>query len=114
MNFFRKKISGNKKRFVDQNYNLDLSYITPRVVAMAFPASGISKIFRNDIDSVAKFLKERHDTNFLVINLSGNKYDYSKFDNRVIEYDWIDHHAPPITLIFEICAQIHDYLDGCI
>lgn len=112
MNFLRKMVSGKKKRYVDEKYNLDLSYITPRIIAMAFPATGIEKMYRNSIDSVSKFLKERHQNNFLIINLSGKGYDYTKFDSRVLEYDWVDHHAPSIKILFTICMEIKKFLSG--
>jgi phosphatidylinositol-3,4,5-trisphosphate 3-phosphatase/dual-specificity protein phosphatase PTEN len=41
MNWLRCKISGKRKRFKDEQFNLDISYITPRVLAMSFPASGL-------------------------------------------------------------------------
>ncbi|MCQ2819908.1 MAG: hypothetical protein MJ252_21800 [archaeon] len=110
MNFFRKKVSGQKKRLVDDKYDLDLSYITPRIIAMAFPASGLEKLYRNSIDEVSEFIKEKHGTNFRVINLANRKYDYSKFNNQVDEYEWIDHHAPPIGILFQICAKIYQFL----
>jgi phosphatidylinositol-3,4,5-trisphosphate 3-phosphatase/dual-specificity protein phosphatase PTEN len=53
MNYIRTLVSGKKKRFVDRKYNLDLSYITPRIIAMAYPGSGIEVVFRNNIDSVS-------------------------------------------------------------
>jgi phosphatidylinositol-3,4,5-trisphosphate 3-phosphatase/dual-specificity protein phosphatase PTEN len=112
MNYLRTIVSGKKKRFIDEKYNLDLSYITSRIIAMAFPASGIEKIYRNSIDSVSKFLKERHKENYIVINLSGKKYDYSKFNNRVLEYEWVDHHAPPLKILFQICEKIQKFLSG--
>jgi phosphatidylinositol-3,4,5-trisphosphate 3-phosphatase and dual-specificity protein phosphatase PTEN len=86
MNYLRTLVSGKKKRFVDRKYNLDLSYITPRMIAMAFPGSGLETVYRNSINQVSKFLKERHKNNFLVINLSGKKYDNNKFDNKVRIY----------------------------
>ena len=52
MNFLRTLVSGKKKRFIDENYNLDLSYITPRIIAMAYPASGIQSVYRNKITTV--------------------------------------------------------------
>ncbi len=73
---------------------------------------GIEKIYRNSIDSVSKFLKERHKENYIVINLSGKKYDYSKFNNRVLEYEWVDHHAPPLKILFQICEKIQKFLSG--
>ena len=41
MDFLRELVAGPKNRFKEFGYNLDLSYITPRVIAMAFPASGL-------------------------------------------------------------------------
>jgi phosphatidylinositol-3,4,5-trisphosphate 3-phosphatase/dual-specificity protein phosphatase PTEN len=120
MNYIRTLVSGKKKRFTDRKYNLDLSYITPRIIAMAYPGSGFEVVFRNNIESVyivinyqvSKFLKERHHGNYLVINLSGKKYDYAKFDNKVMEYQWVDHHAPPLKLLYVICNEIHNFLKG--
>jgi phosphatidylinositol-3,4,5-trisphosphate 3-phosphatase/dual-specificity protein phosphatase PTEN len=40
-NPLRKLVGGPKNRTVDHDYNLDLTYITDRIIAMAFPASGI-------------------------------------------------------------------------
>ena len=110
MNFIRKWVSGDKKRLVCDNYNLDLSYITPRIIAMAFPASGIESIYRNNIDEVAQFIKEKHGSNYKIINLSNRKYDYTKFDNKVDEYEWIDHHAPPLLTLFKICLSMKTFL----
>lgn len=83
MDYIKTIVSGKKKRFIDRKYNLDLSYITPRIIAMAYPASGMESVYRNSITKVSKFLKERHRSNFFVFNLSGKKYDNSKFENRV-------------------------------
>ena len=83
MEYIRKLVSGKKKRFVDRKYNLDLSYITPRIIAMAYPGSGLETVYRNNIEQVSKFLKDRHPGNYMVINLSGKKYDNAKFDNKV-------------------------------
>ena len=38
MNGLRKLVSGTRKRMVDENYSLDLTYITSRVIAMAYPS----------------------------------------------------------------------------
>jgi len=41
MDSIRKLVSGNRRRFTEDNVNLDLSYITPNIIAMSYPSSGI-------------------------------------------------------------------------
>ena len=41
MNYFRKLVSGHRRRFQFKNYDLDITYVTKRVVGMSFPAKGI-------------------------------------------------------------------------
>ena len=60
MNWLRKKVSGKRCRFKDSNYDLDITYITDRILAMSFPASGFETWYRNNMKSVAKFLDEKH------------------------------------------------------
>lgn len=58
LNKLREIVSGKKNRFKEYGFNLDLTYITNRVIAMSFPASGlIEKTYRNDIEEVFKYKK---------------------------------------------------------
>ena len=109
VDILREKVSGNKNRYRDEKYNLDLSYITPRLIAMAFPGEGFQSLYRNNAKTVKEFIKEKH-KDFLIINISGKKYDYSIFDNKVSEYNWIDHQAPKLNLLFQICKQLYENL----
>ena len=43
MNYFRKLVSGKRNRYQEDEYDLDMTYITPRIIAMSFPASGVEK-----------------------------------------------------------------------
>eukprot|EP00742_Colponemidia_sp_Colp-10_P003294 GILJ01003505.1.p1 GENE.GILJ01003505.1~~GILJ01003505.1.p1 ORF type:complete len:480 (-),score=49.71 GILJ01003505.1:93-1532(-) len=110
MNFLRALVSGNKRRFRSGSYDLDLTYVTPRLIAMAFPATGLEAAYRNNIDSVARLLKEEHDGHYMVYNTSERQYDYQKFDFQVHEFPWPDHHSPPLFLLFQICHSIHSWL----
>ena len=38
MDFIREKVAGKRVRLREDKYNLDLTYITPRIVAMSYPA----------------------------------------------------------------------------
>lgn len=53
MNWLRKIVSGKRNRYQDDQYNLDITYITQRVLAMSFPAQGFESLYRNNIDNVS-------------------------------------------------------------
>jgi phosphatidylinositol-3,4,5-trisphosphate 3-phosphatase/dual-specificity protein phosphatase PTEN len=52
MDWLRKIVSGKRNRFHDKNYDLDMTYITSRILAMSFPASGVEQCYRNNITQV--------------------------------------------------------------
>ena len=110
MDWLREIVSGKRKRFQADSYNLDITYITERVLAMSFPAQGFEKLYRNSISNVANFLKKRHAKNFRVFNMSGRAYDISKFDNQVESFEWEDHHSPALHILFQACKSMYEFL----
>lgn len=68
--WLRKIVAGPKNRLVNDKYDLDLTYIATNVIAMAFPASGLEKAYRNCVEDVAQYLEERHKGRYLIINVS--------------------------------------------
>eukprot|EP00949_MAST-11_sp_MAST-11-sp1_P004413 g4413.t1 len=108
----REMVSGNRRRMVTQDgFDLDLSYITPRIIAMGFPASGTEGLYRNSIRSVASFLATRHGTDYLVFNVSERKYDAAPFANQM-DMGFPDHHAPPLNVLWAICKTLKSWLDS--
>ena len=96
-----KKSSGKLRRFKDKDFNLDLTYITDRIVAMSFPASKtLEKLYRNNISDVARFFDERHPNKYLICNVSNREIDIAKFHNQVIAYPWSDDSAPSLLNLF--------------
>jgi len=79
---------------------------------MAFPASGLEATYRNAIDDVASMLDHYHGTNFMIWNLSGRSYDYSKFNHQVLEFYFPDHHSPPLDLLFKILLSMDNWLSA--
>ena len=86
MDFLRTKVSGAKNRYIDNTYNLDLSYITPRIIAMAYPAAGIESMYRNHVDDVANFFPDKFIIKKSELCFSVKKYDNNKFFNKVSFY----------------------------
>lgn len=110
MDYVRTKVSGKKIRYTKDGFNLDLSYITPRIIAMSLPGEGVHKFYRNSISSVSRFLNKKHESNYKILNLSGLRYDYSKFNNKVQDYHWLDHFPPNIEVLFMACKTMQAHL----
>ena len=50
----RHLVSKSKRRFRDAGFDLDLSYITPRVIAMGFPSEGTEGVYRNPMSEAPR------------------------------------------------------------
>lgn len=111
MNWLRKIVSGKRRRLVKDDYNLDISYITRRVIAMSFPASGVESMYRNPKSEVVDYLDKHHGGHYKIYNMSGRSYDTSKFNGEVENYDWEDHHPPEMSVLFKSCHSMYKYLN---
>ncbi|KAI7892174.1 protein-tyrosine phosphatase-like protein [Mucor mucedo] len=111
MNYLRSLVSENRKRYIDNDFNLDLTYITDNIIAMSYPAKGLEGIYRNPYDQVKKFFDIRHHGHYKVYNLrSEKKYDSARFE-KVSNYPFLDHQAPPFTTLVNVCEDAASFLD---
>jgi len=109
--FLRALVSGPNRRFVEGSYDLDLSYVHPRMIAMGLPAIRISSIYRNPANSVRDFLAARHAGHYKVYNLTEKGYADSVFGGAPVEHwPFPDHHAPPFQLLLDILKSMHQWL----
>ncbi|XP_022798833.1 tensin-like isoform X3 [Stylophora pistillata] len=106
----RHRVSRNRVRHVDENFDLDMTYITDRIIAMSFPASGLETTYRNNLREVAKMLQTNHQDKYMVFNLSERRYDISKLNHQVLDFGWPDHLAPPLERLCSIIKSIDSWL----
>ena len=112
-NCFKKLVSKKKRRLQTEDFDLDMCYITERVIGMGFPATGCEKIYRNSLTDTKNFLEKYHEE-YKIYNLCIEKnriYPKYHFCGKKVGLFPFNDHAPcPIRLILDFCIDICLYL----
>uniref|UniRef100_A0A669DLM0 Transmembrane phosphatase with tensin homology n=1 Tax=Oreochromis niloticus TaxID=8128 RepID=A0A669DLM0_ORENI len=109
----RRMISENKRRYQKDGFDLDLTYVTDRVIAMSFPSSGKQAFYRNPIREVARFLDTKHEGHYKVYNLCSEKgYDPQFFHYRVERVFIDDHNVPSLEDMLKYTASVREWMSA--
>ena len=109
----RELTSGKRRRFRQSGFNLDLSFITPRLIAMGLPSDGFESLYRNSRQDVSEMLNMYFGSGgYLVVNVSEREYDgVSVFKGGSYWHaGWPDHHAPPLAQLWELAGRVNAWL----
>lgn len=115
MEIVRRLVSKKKRRFRDKQsgIDLDLTYITSRVIAMGYPSSGKEAAIRNPISAVQNFFMTRHGgTGVKVYNLCSERANAiapGSFASTA-RFPFDDHNACPMVLLLALCESIDAFL----
>ena len=103
-------VSKKKRRYQDSEFDLDMAYITDRVIAMGFPSVGVETMYRNDVNDVIAFFEKKHKGNVKIYNLCLEKdriYEKKLFlRSKVALFPSLDHNPCSVKLILEFCVDI--------
>ncbi|XP_022613702.1 tensin-3 isoform X2 [Seriola dumerili] len=97
---------------MEEGYELDLTYITERIIAVSFPRGCSEEIYSHNLKDVTRMLKSKHADNYLIINLSERRHDLSKMNPKTLDTGWPDMHAPPLDKICTICKAMESWLNA--
>ncbi|XP_028249756.1 tensin-1 isoform X4 [Parambassis ranga] len=97
---------------LEENYELDLVYITERIISVSFPASVEEQSYAANLREVASMLRSKHGPNYLLFNLSEKRYDINQLNPKVLDFGWPDHHAPALDKICSICKAMDTWLSA--
>lgn len=111
----RKLVSKKKRRFVEDGFDLDLSYITEQLIAMGYPCTGAETVYRNPASKVAAFMAAYHRDTCKVFNLCIERsYPASHIrlpDDLVETYGTRDHNAMPLFSLLALLRSMALWLD---
>lgn len=109
MNKARKLVSGKKRRFERAGWNLDLTYITNRIIACGFPATGAAGLYRNKRADLLDFFEAHHADMLKVYNLCAEQdmwYDQHAMRKFSIgRYCFPDHNVCRLRRMFDCCLD---------
>eukprot|EP00066_Takifugu_rubripes_P021403 XP_011610669.1 PREDICTED: tensin-1-like isoform X4 [Takifugu rubripes] len=97
---------------LDENYELDLIYITERIISVSFPSSVEEQSYAANLREVASMLRSKHGQNYLLFNLSEKRSDIGQLNPKVLDFGWPDHHAPALDKICSICKAMDTWLSA--
>jgi phosphatidylinositol-3,4,5-trisphosphate 3-phosphatase/dual-specificity protein phosphatase PTEN len=114
-NKIRGFVSLKKLRYQKDGFDLDLSYITPKVIAMGIPSNGIEAVYRNSMSEMVRFFEHYHQGHYKIYNLCAEPsrqytWPISNGEKVVAVYPFWDHNACPLTLLKVLCNDMETWL----
>ena len=107
----RALVSKKKIRYRLNGFDLDLTYITPRIIAMGFPSDDMEQVYRNPYSDVYRLLQTQHASHYAIYNLCAERdYDSALFHQRVYRFPFDDHNAPALSSILTFCQHASAWL----
>ncbi|XP_061313729.1 tensin-1 isoform X11 [Pezoporus flaviventris] len=97
---------------MESSCELDLVYITERIIAVSFPSTAEEQNFCSNLREVAHMLKSKHGDNYVLFNLSERRNDVSKLHPKVLDFGWPDLHTPALEKICSICKAMDTWLNA--
>eukprot|EP01024_Parvocaulis_polyphysoides_P001594 TRINITY_DN10437_c0_g1_i1.p1 TRINITY_DN10437_c0_g1~~TRINITY_DN10437_c0_g1_i1.p1 ORF type:complete len:145 (-),score=8.86 TRINITY_DN10437_c0_g1_i1:112-546(-) len=108
--YLRYMVAKSRRRFQEDGFDLDLSYITQRIIAMSLPSEGGESLYRNPLSQIRNFIQQYHKNQAKIFNLCEEKnYDCSKFNTAYSYYPLEDKQPPPLDITMKFCMEVEEW-----
>ncbi|XP_074230916.1 tensin-2 isoform X11 [Camelus bactrianus] len=106
---------------MERRWDLDLTYVTERILAAAFPARPDEQRHRGHLRELAHVLQSKHLDKYLLFNLSEKRHDLTRLNpkpqfhpctRQVQDFGWPELHAPPLDKLCSICKAMETWLSA--
>nr|XP_058164154.1 tensin-2 isoform X6 [Dasypus novemcinctus] len=97
---------------MERRWDLDLTYVTERILAAAFPARPDEQRHRGHLRELAHVLQSKHRDKYLLFNLSEKRHDLSRLNPKVQDFGWPELHAPLLDKLCSICKAMETWLSA--
>lgn len=112
VNIFHELYSKDSIRFCYDGFDIDLTYITSKILSMSFPSyNSFTTLYRNKLSDIYKFLHFRHNSHYKVYNLCQERQFSSQQVFQEQEYIPIPRsHPPSLKQILIFCTDAANFL----
>lgn len=66
-------VSKKKNRYVTEDFDLDLTFVLPNIIAMGYPSIGFEGYYRNSMKDVQEFFNKKFFNCYKIYNLCSEK-----------------------------------------
>lgn len=110
-------VSTKQVRYQEGGFDLNLTYITPRVIAMSSPSPHNDSSEDNPIFEVHRFLNTKYKSHFRLYDLRaerGANYEVEIFggEKQCAGYRFYDNNPPPLELLKACCSDMKYWIDS--
>uniref|UniRef100_A0A8C6JUJ2 Uncharacterized protein n=1 Tax=Melopsittacus undulatus TaxID=13146 RepID=A0A8C6JUJ2_MELUD len=99
---------------VESSCELDLVYITERIIAVSYPSTAEEQSFCSNLREVAHMLKSKHGDNYVLWRGAESIVDVTPVCSpaQVLDFGWPDLHTPALEKICSICKAMDTWLNA--
>eukprot|EP00347_Sterkiella_histriomuscorum_P008249 403345808 len=100
-----------EEKIVQDGCDLDLTYVTPKIIAMGYPGERLEQFYRNSMKDVQDFFKKKHSGFYKIYNLCKERaYSDKCFEKTCQRFIFEDHNPPPFDMILQFCQDMEEFL----